>query len=100
MRYIAGKSDGQRRGFLKAKGDGALLLTCTIAAGEGYSPFGILIHPSEDLNPSFAIVFEPTRQSASIMQRRASCLPAGLAAPDFAERLPGRAVPGRWSGAR
>jgi beta-fructofuranosidase len=55
-------------GFLKAKDDGAILLTCTITAGEGYSPFGILIHPSEDLNPSFGLVFEPTRQSVSIMQ--------------------------------
>jgi hypothetical protein len=55
-------------GFLKTKPDGAVLFQCTVTAGEGYSPFGILLHPSEDLNPSFALVFEPTRQTVSVMQ--------------------------------
>jgi beta-fructofuranosidase len=55
-------------GFLKTRNEGALLLQCTITPGEGYSPFGLLLHPSEDLNPSFALVFEPTRQTVSIMQ--------------------------------
>lgn len=55
-------------GFLMAKTEGAQLLRCTITAGEGYSPFGVLLHPSQELNPSFALVFEPTRQTVSIMQ--------------------------------
>lgn len=55
-------------GFLKSQARGALLLQCTIVPGDGYSPFGILVHPSEDLNPSFALVIEPTRQSVSITQ--------------------------------
>jgi beta-fructofuranosidase len=55
-------------GFLKTNREGALLLQCTITAGEGYSPFGILLHPSDELNPSFALVFEPARHTVSIMQ--------------------------------
>jgi beta-fructofuranosidase len=55
-------------GFLRTQGSGALLLHCIITAGEGFSPFGLLLHPSEELNPSFALVFEPTRQTVSIMQ--------------------------------
>ena len=55
-------------GFLKSPAEGALLLECVVVPGDGYSPFGILMHPSEDLSPSFALVIEPTRQSVSITQ--------------------------------
>jgi beta-fructofuranosidase len=55
-------------GFLEAKAEGGVLFRCTVTAGEGYSPFGILLQPSQELNPSFALVFEPTRQTVSIMQ--------------------------------
>jgi hypothetical protein len=66
---IAGSADQSAAyGFLKTKADGALLLQATVTPGDSYSPFGILLHPSDELNPSFALVFEPTRQSVSIMQ--------------------------------
>lgn len=46
-------------GFLKAEHGGALFFQCTVTAGEGYSPFGVLLHPTDELNPSFSLVFEP-----------------------------------------
>jgi beta-fructofuranosidase len=51
-----------------SKIEGALLFTCTIVPGESNSPFGVLLNPSEDLNPSFGLLFEPTRQTVSITQ--------------------------------
>jgi beta-fructofuranosidase len=46
----------------------AVLFSCSITPDDTYGPFGVLINPSEDLNPSFGLVFEPTRQAVSISQ--------------------------------
>ena len=65
---LVGAASSFAYGLLKTEGEAAQMLQCTITAGESYSPFGILVYPSEELNPSFALVFEPTRQTVSIMQ--------------------------------
>lgn len=55
-------------GFLQGKADGAVLFECSVILHEGYGPFGILLRPTEDLNPAFGVIFQPTRQRVVITQ--------------------------------
>ena len=55
-------------GFLQGKADGPVLFECSVVLQEGYGPFGVLLRPTEDLNPAFGLIFQPTRQRVVITQ--------------------------------
>ena len=55
-------------GFLEGQTDEPVLLECSIDLREGYGPFGVLLRPTEDLNPAFGLIFQPTRQRVVITQ--------------------------------
>lgn len=66
-----GTTDALAYGLFTSKADrdkDAVLFEASVTAGDSNSPFGILLYPNEDLNPSFALVFEPVHQTVSIMQ--------------------------------